>query len=73
MRESERKTEHQYEKQLDEKVTECYFRRCFIRPSRVPGNSDLSPHLHSKSLLLLKLLLLQNGATKMTDNTSSEI
>lgn len=42
---------------------EFYFGWCFIRPSGVPGHSNLSPHLHSKSLLLLKLLFLQNGAT----------
>lgn len=39
-----------------------YFWWCFIGPSRVPRNSDLSPHLHPAPLLLLDLLLLQYSA-----------
>lgn len=49
--------------QTDKQANACglvvpYFWWRFIRPSRVPRNSDLSPHLHPAPLLLLELLLL---------------
>lgn len=43
-------------------VEEIHLRRCLVWIASVPGHGDLSPHLHTETLLLLGLLLIQDSA-----------